>query len=52
MANHVHLVVQLPDSAGFSAGRMMQRLKGRTAVAANKLLGWGKLFGSTKATTM
>lgn len=39
MANHVHLVVQLPDLVDFSAGRMMQRLKGRTAVAANKLLG-------------
>jgi putative transposase len=39
MANHVHLVVQLPELVGFSAGHMMQRLKGRTAVAANKLLG-------------
>jgi REP element-mobilizing transposase RayT len=39
MANHVHLVVQLPDAIGFSAARMMQRLKGRTALAANKLLG-------------
>ncbi len=39
MANHVHLVVQLPDTASFSAARMMQRLKGRTALAANKLLG-------------
>ncbi|HET9505615.1 MAG TPA: transposase [Hymenobacter sp.] len=39
MANHVHLVVQLPEAAGFSAARMMQRLKGRTALAANKLLG-------------
>lgn len=39
MANHVHVVVQLPDSASFSAARMMQRLKGRTAAAANKVLG-------------
>ena len=39
MSNHVHLVVQLPEAAGFSAARMMQRLKGRTALAANKLLG-------------
>lgn len=39
MANHVHLVVQLPDSEDFSAARMMQRLKGRTALAANRLLG-------------
>lgn len=39
MANHVHLVVQLPENAAFSAARMMQRLKGRTAMAANKLLG-------------
>ncbi|MDJ0364307.1 transposase [Hymenobacter sp. H14-R3] len=38
MPNHVHLVVQLPDEADFSASRMMQRLKGRTALAANKLL--------------
>lgn len=39
MANHVHLVVQLSEAPGFSAARMMQRLKGRTALAANKLLG-------------
>ncbi len=39
MPNHVHLVAQLPDEAGFSASRMMQRLKGRTAVVANRLLG-------------
>ena len=39
MANHVHLILQLPTTAGFSAARMMQRLKGRTALAANKLLG-------------
>ncbi len=39
MPNHVHLVAQLPDEATFSAARMMQRLKGRTAVAANRLLG-------------
>lgn len=39
MANHVHLVVQLPELPGFSAARLMQRLKGRTALAANKLLG-------------
>ena len=39
MSNHVHLVAQLPDAAAFSAARMMQRLKGRTALAANKLLG-------------
>lgn len=38
LPNHVHLVVQLPDEATFSAARMMQRLKGRTARAANKLL--------------
>lgn len=38
MANHVHLVVQLPDEPTFSAAHMMQRLKGRTALAANKLL--------------
>lgn len=38
MANHVHLVVQLPENADFSAARMMQRLKGRTALHANKLL--------------
>lgn len=38
MANHVHLVAQLPEAADFSAARMMQRLKGRTALAANKLL--------------
>lgn len=39
MSNHVHLVAQLPDAPGFSAARMMQQLKGRTALAANKLLG-------------
>jgi REP element-mobilizing transposase RayT len=39
MSNHVHLVVQLPELPDFSAARMMQRLKGRTALAANKLLG-------------
>lgn len=39
MSNHVHLVMQLPEAAEFSAARMMQRLKGRTALAANKLLG-------------
>lgn len=39
MSNHVHLVVQLPETSEFSAARMMQRLKGRTALAANKLLG-------------
>lgn len=38
MPNHVHLVVQLPDSAEFSASKMMQRLKGRTALAANRYL--------------
>ncbi|TDN36618.1 transposase [Hymenobacter sp. UV11] len=38
MSNHVHLVVQLPTAPGFSAARMMQRLKGRTALEANKLL--------------
>lgn len=39
MVNHVHLVVQLPDTPTFLVAQMMQRLKGRTAVAANKLLG-------------
>ncbi len=39
MANHVHLVVQLPENPAFSAARMTQRLKGRTALAANRLLG-------------
>ena len=38
MSNHVHLLVQLPEVAEFSAARMMQRLKGRTALVANKLL--------------
>ncbi|WP_035563084.1 transposase [Hymenobacter sp. IS2118] len=38
MANHVHVVLQLPDSVGFSPAKMMQRLKGRTALEANKLL--------------
>ncbi len=38
MANHVHLVLQLPEAPEFSAARMMQRLKGRTALAANKFL--------------
>lgn len=39
MANHVHLVVQLPETSGFSYAKMMQRLKGRTALAVNRLLG-------------
>ena len=38
MSNHVHLVVQLPPQPNFSYPRMMQRLKGRTALAANRLL--------------
>jgi len=38
MPNHVHLLVQLPDDSSFSAAGMMQRLKGRTALAANKIL--------------
>lgn len=38
MPNHVHLVLQLPDGPGFSFGRLMQRLKGRTACKANQLL--------------
>jgi len=39
MANHVHLLVRLPETSDFNAARMMQRLKGRTAMAANRLLG-------------
>ncbi len=38
MPNHVHLLVQLPEDVSFSAADMMQRLKGRTALAANKIL--------------
>jgi putative transposase len=38
MSNHVHIVMQLPDSPEFSPAKMMQRLKGRTALEANKLL--------------
>lgn len=38
MSNHVHMVAQLPDLPAFSAARMMRRLKGRTALAINKLL--------------
>lgn len=38
MPNHVHVVMQLPDAPDFSFGRLMQRLKGRTAYKANQLL--------------
>ena len=38
MPNHVHLLVQLPERENFSCVAMMQRIKGRTAVAANRLL--------------
>ena len=38
MSNHVHVVLQLPDTPEFSPAKMMQRLKGRTALEANKLL--------------
>ena len=38
MSNHVHLLIQLPAESSFSAARMMQRLKGRTALDVNKLL--------------
>ena len=38
MSNHVHIVIQLPDAPEFSPAKMMQRLKGRTALEANKLL--------------
>ena len=38
MPNHVHLVMQLPEVPDFSFGRLMQRLKGRTAYRANQLL--------------
>ncbi len=52
MSNHVHIVLQLPDSIHFSPAKMMQRLKGRTALEANKLLHrQGEPFGDTKATT-
>ena len=44
MPNHVHLVVQLPETPGFSFGKMMQRLKGRTAYRANHLLKRGGPF--------
>ncbi len=43
MPNHVHLLVRLPKSEGFLFDRMMQLLKGRTAVAANRQLGRGGL---------
>ncbi len=39
MPNHVHLLVQLPEDESFSFEKMMQLLKGRTAVAANRQLG-------------
>jgi len=39
MSNYVHVLLQLPDFPAFSPARMMQRLKGRTALPANKLLG-------------
>ncbi len=38
MPNHVHLVMQLPEVSDFSFGKLMQRLKGRTAHRANQLL--------------
>ena len=38
MPNHVHLVMQLPETPDFSFGKLMQRLKGRTAYKANQLL--------------
>lgn len=38
MPNHVHFLVQLPEDESFLFARMMQLLKGRTAVAANRLL--------------
>ena len=38
MPNHVHLVMQLPEVPDFSFGKLMQRLKGRTAYKANQLL--------------
>ena len=38
MPNHVHLVMQLPEIPNFSFGKLMQRLKGRTAYKANLLL--------------
>ncbi|UYZ61732.1 REP-associated tyrosine transposase [Hymenobacter weizhouensis] len=39
MSNHAHLVVQLPEDGSCSYSHMMKRLKGRTALAANRLLG-------------
>ncbi|GAB3581575.1 REP-associated tyrosine transposase [Hymenobacter daeguensis] len=39
MPNHVHVVLQLPEGPDVAFGKLMQRLKGRTAYAANKLLG-------------
>ena len=38
MPNHVHVVLQLPEEPDFSFGKLMQRLKGRTAYRANQLL--------------
>jgi putative transposase len=39
MPNHVHVVLQLSEGPAVAFGKLMQRLKGRTAYAANKLLG-------------
>lgn len=39
MPNHVHLVMRLPETTSHPCARLMQRLKGRTALAANRLLG-------------
>ena len=38
MPNHVHIVMQLPEVPAFSFGKLMQRLKGRTAYKANQIL--------------
>ena len=38
MPNHVHVVMQLPEVPDFAFGKIMQRLKGRTAYKANQLL--------------